>query len=156
MRHAWLLLLCLWLLPGGAAQADAFAQLLARESAPPGVVFDVDEWDHTALKWVVPQLEGQIRRLRERFPGLDIAVVSHGEEIFALMQGAERYYPQLHGRVQSLVGDGVAFHVCAGHAVMSGHGGRFVDFVQPVSAGVVTVAEYHRRGYVHVPVKPQR
>lgn len=152
----WLVLLscfCCALSARAASSAQIIDKLLGRETPPPGVVFDIDEWDSDALQWAIPQVRGYVDRLRSRFPGLEIVVVSHGDEEFALMKYAKPRFGALHREVEALVADQVPVHVCAGHAVMSGYSENgFVDYVDKVSAGVETVAEYRRRGFVHVPV----
>jgi len=136
-----------------ASSAKTIDMLLANDTPPPGVVFDIDEWDNEALRWAIPLVRGYVDRLRARFPDLEIAVVSHGDEEFALMKYAEPDFKKVQQEVEALVADQVPVHVCAGHAVMSGYSENgFVDYVDKVSAGVVTVAEYRQRGYVHVPV----
>jgi len=133
--------------------AETIEMLLTNDSPPPGVVFDIDEWDNDALQWAIPLVRSYVDRLRTRFPGLDIVVVSHGDEEFALMKYAEPDFGALHQQVEALVADQVPVHVCAGHAVMSGYSENgFIDSVDKVSAGVETVAEYRLRGFVHVPV----
>jgi intracellular sulfur oxidation DsrE/DsrF family protein len=142
------LLMPLSLLAQAPAPVD---QLLESGTPPPGVVFDVDEWDHDALQWAVPLIREQVARLRARFPDLPVAVVSHGEEEFALMASARDAYPGVHRQVKRLAGDRVSVHVCAGHAVMNGYNeNNFVEFVDPVAAGVEAIAEYRRRGYVYI------
>lgn len=141
-------------LPAGAAStAEKIDKLLANETPPAGIVFDIDEWDSDALQWAIPLVRGHVDRLRTRFPDLEIAIVSHGDEEFALMRYAEPNFGTVHREVEALVADQVPVHVCAGHAVMSGYNENgFVDYVDKVPAGVETVAEYRRRGFIHIPV----
>ena len=142
------------MLPAHAASsAETIDTLLASDTPPPGVVFDIDEWDYDDLKWAIPLVRSYVDRLRARFAELDIVVVSHGEEEFALMKYAKPDFAALHRQVEALVADRVPVHVCAGHAVMSGYSENdFVDYVIKVPAGVETVAEYRRRGFVYIPV----
>jgi len=155
-RLLCLLTLCSALYTVPAAQAAAAAAvntIIAAEAAPPGVVFDIDEWDIDALKHIIARVRDYVDRLRTRFPGLAIVVVSHGEEEFSLMKRAAKNFPQLHHNVEALVADSVPVHVCAGHAVMSGYSeNEFVEFVDKVPAGVEKVAEYRRKGFLHIPV----
>lgn len=145
--------LCYVLPARAASSAETIDMLLANETPPPGVVFDIDEWDSDALQWAIPLVRSYVDRLRARFPGLEIAVVSHGDEEFALMKYAKPDFEAVHREVEALVADKVPVHVCAGHAVMSGYSENgFVDYVDKVSAGVVTVAEYRQRGFVYVQV----
>ena len=105
------------------------------------------------MKWAIPLVRSYVDRLRTRFADLDIAVVSHGEEEFALMKYAEADFGALYRQVKALVTDKVPVHVCVGHAVMSGYSKNdFVDYVIKVPAGVETVAEYRLRGFVYIPV----
>jgi len=125
--------------------------LLASETDLFGVVFDIDEWDDSALTWAIPMIEQYVPKLKARFPQIKIAVVSHGDEEFALMIRAKRRYAALHQAIKSLVETDIQFNVCAGHALMNGQSERgFVDFVTPVPAGVVAVAEYKKLGYVYI------
>ena len=142
------------MLPAHAASsAETIDTLLASDTPPPGVVFDIDEWDYDDLKWAIPLVRSYVDRLRARFAELDIVVVSPGEEEFALMKYAESDFAALHRQVEALVADKVPVHVCAGHAVMSGYSENdFVDYVIKVPAGVETVAEYRLRGFVYIPV----
>ena len=143
-----------FVLPAHAASsAETIDALLASDTPPPGVVFDIDEWDYDDLKWAIPLVRSYVDRLRARFAELDIVVVSHGEEEFALMKYAEPDFGAVHRQVKALVADKVPVHVCAGHAVMSGYSENdFVDYVIKVPAGVETVAEYRLRGFVYIPV----
>lgn len=142
------------MLPAHAASsAETIDTLLASDTPPPGVVFDIDEWDYDDLEWAIPLVRSYVDRLRARFTDLDIVVVSHGEEEFSLMKYAEPDFGALHQQVEALVADKVPVYVCAGHAVMSGYSENdFVDYVVKVPAGVETVAEYRQRGFVYIPV----
>ena len=131
--------------------------IIKAEKPPVGVVFDIDEWDNEALTWAVPAIEQYVQQLHARFPGLNIAIVSHGDEEFALMRRARNRFADVHTKVKSLVDKDVQFHVCAGHALMNGQSeSEFVKFVKPVPEGVVAVAEYRLQGYVYIRVQQSR
>jgi intracellular sulfur oxidation DsrE/DsrF family protein len=151
-----LMLLLTW--PASASSSDdKIEELLARQTAPAGVVFDVDEWDIDALKWGIPLIRSYVDRLRERFPEIEIAVVSHGDEEFALLKRARDNYQSVHQGVEALVNDRVPVHICAGHAIMNGYSeSGFVDYVDRVSSGVETVADYRLRGFEHIAVEQPR
>ena len=51
---------------------------------PEGVVFEIINRDVLFLNWALPEVEKQSVRLRNKFPDLDIVVVSHGREMFSL------------------------------------------------------------------------
>ena len=151
-----LLMLLAWPACAGSTD-DRIEELLALQTAPAGVVFDVDEWDIDALKWGIPLIRDYVDRLRKRFPEIEIAVVSHGDEEFALLKRARDNYESVHQGVEALVDDQVPVHICAGHAIMNGYSeSGFVDYVERVSSGVETIAKYQMRGFVHIPVEQPR
>jgi intracellular sulfur oxidation DsrE/DsrF family protein len=158
MRKLLTILLMLLAWPAWATSSDdTIEEILARQTAPAGVVFDVDEWDIDALKWGIPLIRDYVDRLRERFPEIEIAVVSHGDEEFALLKRARENYRSVHQGVEALVNDQIPVHICAGHAIMNGYSeSGFVDYVERVSSGVDTVADYRMRGFVHIPVEQPR
>ena len=145
------------LLSALAQSSEIVDQLLASDTPPPGVVFDVDEWDLDALHWAIPQIRDYVDRLRARFPGIEMVVVSHGDEEFALIKSAKKDHASVHRQVKALVADQVSVQVCAGHAIMNGYSeNSFVDFVEPVPEGVGALAKFQLRGFVYVPVKQPR
>lgn len=147
----WMLILIT--LPVLAGKPETVDEVLQLEKMPEGVVFRVDGWDHDALQWAVPVIQKSAERLRQRFPGIRLAMVTHGEEEFALMKRASDVYPDVHKGVKKLVDDDVKVHVCAGHALMNGQSEKgFVDFVDPVPAGADKVAQYMRQGYIYINV----
>jgi len=148
---SWLfVLLTTSALAGKPETVDAVLQM---QNAPTGVVFRVDEWDHDALQWAVPIIRKDVARLRQRFPDIKLAMVTHGEEEFALMKRAKDVYPGVQKDVKKLVSDDVIVHVCTGHALMNGQSeAGFVEFVDPVPAGADKVAQYMRQGYIYIEV----
>ncbi|MCL6556997.1 MAG: DsrE family protein [Burkholderiales bacterium] len=141
--------LALW-----AADHPVVARLLAAERAPAGVVFEIVTADSHALAWAVPWVAEQARRLRGRFPGLPIAVVSHGREMFALTGEQRTAQPELHAGVQKLVQEeGIALHVCETHAGWRGVAAEaFPEYVNVSAAGPVQVQDYLALGYVLVKI----
>lgn len=91
--------------------------LLARDKAPSGVVFEIVEGDALALEWAVPLAARETKRLRAKFPHLDIAVVTHGREMFTLQTSQQKTNRKVHAEVEQLVkSDKVSVHVCGTHA----------------------------------------
>jgi intracellular sulfur oxidation DsrE/DsrF family protein len=134
-----------------AAQAAASVtveDLLAGDAEPAGVVFEVIA-SEDALTWAVPQINDHVRALRERWPGLEIAVVSHGREQFALMTSEADTYAEAHAGVQRLVhNDGVQVHVCETHASWEDVSPEdFPDYVDVTPAGPVQIRMYQELGY---------
>lgn len=140
------LLLCLSPL---AWSASAIQHLLDAATPPDGVVFEVVESDDDALQWAIPQISHYVAQLRARFPDIDIAVVTHGSEQFALTSANRQQNPELHQEVQSLVqASGVPVHVCGTHAGWFGVDPEdFPAFVDVAPAGPVQISQYEELGY---------
>ncbi len=157
MVKKWLLWLpALFLV--GVAWADherQVAQLVAASEAPPGVVFEIVSRQKDFLDWALPEARAMSRRLRQRFPELAIAVVSHGREQFALMQARQAQKPQVHSLVQALTGEeNVDVHVCGTFAEMNDVAAEaFPDYVNVAAAGPAQINDYKKLGYVHIKIR---
>jgi len=101
---------------------------------------------------VIPAVRRDIDRLRARFPGLDIAVVSHGKEQFALTYENREDYAEVQDQVQSLVNNmRVTFHVCGTYARMHGvEVEEFPEYVDVAPYGPGQVKSYIEFGYVKI------
>ena len=64
-----------------AADTD---KILSLKTAPTGIVFEIVTGAANSLEWALPKTQAYIKKLRTRFPQLDIAIVTHGNEQFAL------------------------------------------------------------------------
>ena len=130
--------------------ADEIDDILASKTAPPGVVFEVVSGDYDLLKDVLPAIQKNIKRLRKRFPGLDIAIVTHGEEQFALTTNNRENDPKLHTIAQTLVDDQqVSLHVCGTYATWNGVSAEeFPEFVNVAAAGPAQINDYRALGYI--------
>jgi len=144
-----LLLAALTLLSAALAHAgDPVAYLLNAREAPPGVVFEVVEGDGDALTWAIPLIRDQVALLRARYPDLEIAVVSHGKEQFALQKQRRREYAAVHRGVQGLVDERVPVHVCGTHAGWYGvHDEDFPAYVDVAAAGPAQIHDYEALGW---------
>lgn len=140
-----------------AAQAgnqQDIEQLLAREEAPFGVVFEIVERDENALQWAIPAIDHYARQLRKRFPDIGLAVVSHGREEFALMKNRQTEHAKVHLTVQSLVADDIPVHVCGTLASWHGkHANDFPDYVDVTPAGPTAIRNYEAMGYILIELK---
>lgn len=131
-------------------------QIMALETAPSGVVFEIVSRQKDALTWAIPQVRKQATQLRQRFPGLEIAVVSHGAEQFALMTRKQSQYKGTHKAVADLVSqDNIQLHVCETYAGWKGvSASEFPDYVDVAPAGPAQINNYRELGYLVVLVKP--
>jgi hypothetical protein len=127
----------------------AIERLLAAESAPEGVVFEVIEGDEDALDRVLPAAKRHATALRERFPGLPVAVVTHGQEQFGLLS-IESSGPlaSIHAEARALGDADIGLHVCGAHAGWYGHGPEdFPDYVDVAPSGPARLNDYRALGY---------
>lgn len=144
MRNTLFLLLSLFVV-NGHSQPEV-DRLLANEEPPSGVVFEIVESDDDALDWALPLVTRLAEQLRNRFPGLSIAVVSHGKEQFALLSDADDTAP--HQGAQRLQADGIDVHVCAIHASWYGHTPEdFPGFIDVAASGPAQIAAYEQLGF---------
>jgi intracellular sulfur oxidation DsrE/DsrF family protein len=139
------------LLASGAAGAATLDGLLAG-SRPPGVVIEV-LGPEEGLREGIPRLRETISLLRERFPALDIAVVSHGREQFALLEEAGRFADVQQDMRQLIEETQVNVHVCGANAERAGKGPEdFVAFVDVAAHGPRQIRDYEALGYVRLKI----
>ncbi len=136
------------------AANDELGSIYARQHAPTGVVFEIVDWDDDYLQRAIPWVNQQIISLREKFPGLEIAVVSHGSEQFALLKDSDAAYPEIHSNVQRLISDHeITLELCLGHANMQGFNqDDFPEYVDIEASGPSQIAAYESLGYEKVVV----
>jgi len=135
-----------------ASSDEAVAALIAREAPPEGVVFEIVSWDGDALEWAVPAVQRYTARLRKRFPGLAVAVVTHGNEMFSLRAEEGKARVPMHAQVRNLVqSDGVPLHVCGTFAETRGADPEaFPKYVDVAPSGPAQVRAYRQLGYTLV------
>ncbi|NRP95240.1 DsrE/DsrF-like family protein [Marinobacterium sp. xm-g-59] len=152
VRHLLLrVLLPLCVLFSGAASAKTVKEILALEEAPPGVVFEILAPNPQQWQRIQPRLMDAIDSLRSAFPDLDIAVVSHGNEQFALTTENESKFPLLHQGVRDLGESGVDVHVCETFASWSNVTAEaFPDYVDVAPSGPAQINNYVAMGYLLV------
>lgn len=123
--------------------------ILKMETPPLGVVFEVVEGDADALEWAIPQVVKFSKQLRDKFPDIAIAVVTHGKEQFGLVKTAAKENKEVHKVVKSLVqNQDIPVHVCGTHASWYGKGEEdFPDYVDVTPAGPTQIANYEDMGY---------
>lgn len=151
-----LLLLLLPAIPvvATADSGDEVEQLLQSPDAPFGVVFEIVERDGDALDWALPAVQDYVRRLRQRFPDIGLAVVSHGREEFALLQSRRADKPGLHQTVQALVEEDVPVVVCGTHASwLDKRPEDFPDYVEVAPAGPTAIRNYEAMGFRRIVIE---
>jgi len=124
-------------------------QLLSLPSAPGGVVFEIVTGSTNSLGWILPKAQKLIKKLRARFPKLEIVIVTHGDEQFALKTTNNNKYKKVHSITQQLVQkNNVQLHVCGTYANMKNVSEEeFPDYVDVTAEGPATIKDYIALGY---------
>jgi len=125
-------------------------QLILLKQAPAGVVFEIVTASANSLKWALPKTQQLIKKLHSRFPKLDIAIVTHGNEQFALQTSNNKKYKKVHSLTQQLLEkDNVALHVCGTYASWKNVSEEeFPDYVDVTAEGPATINDYISLGYI--------
>lgn len=152
---ASLLAITLLLAPLTGCANTTMKALLKGDQAPEGVVFEIVDWEEDHLALALPWVNKQIIALHDKFPALDIAVVSHGSEQFALLKDSDAAYPEIHSKVKSLIDDhDIKLELCLGHANMRGFAAEdFPDYVSIEASGPSQISAYQALGYTLVVVE---
>lgn len=134
--------------------AEKMNQLLSAQEAPSGVVFEIVTSKENSLTWALPKVQGYIKQLRKKFPALEIAVVTHGNEEFALKKNNEKKYKKVHTLTQQLVKDEhIPVHVCGTYASYKGvEEEAFPDYVDVAAEGPATINDYVALGYIRIKI----
>ncbi|MCW8901225.1 MAG: DsrE family protein [Gammaproteobacteria bacterium] len=124
--------------------------VLAQKEAPTGVVFEIVTGSANSLNWALPRVQQYIKKLRSRFPELEIAIVTHGNEQFALQTKNNKKFKEIHSLTQQLVKeDNVPLHVCGTYAGWKNvTEEEFPDYVDVTAAGPATINDYVALGYI--------
>ena len=99
-------------------QSEIDKILLGEE--PEGLVFLVMEHDEEALYWVLPRVTRYAQQLREKWDDFPIVVLSHGDEMFSLVDELVSLNDKLHQSIKDLARNyDVVFQVCGSYAFFS-------------------------------------
>ena len=144
--------LSLWfvtLLVCSPAWSSDVTTILAGKEAPAGVVFEIVGGDPGELDGLLLSVKKDIEKLRQRFPDLPVAIVTHGTEQFDLMTENRATELKAHNLVEDLVNaNDVEVHVCGTHAEWYGKTPEdFPDYVNVSAAGPAQINDYVSMGY---------
>jgi len=144
-----LLIITLALLNSTLANALSVDDILKQKQPPPGIVFEIVSGDSSFLDKRLPSLRKDIKQLRERFPGLSIAIVSHGQEQFALTRENSQNAKTAHSLVRQLVNESeVNVHVCETFAGWQGISAEdFPDYIDVSATGPAQINDYLELDY---------
>ena len=129
-------------------------EILKLKDAPPGIVFEIVTGESNSLEWALPETKGYIKELRARFPELEVAIVTHGDEQFALKANNNKKYKKVHSLTQQLVQkDNIPLHVCGTYAGWKGVSEEdFPDYVDVAATGPATINDYISLGYILIKI----
>lgn len=129
---------------------EKIKEILSLQEAPAGIVFEIVTGESNSLEWALPEAQSYIKELRARFPKLDIAIVTHGNEQFALKKTNDKKYKKVHSLTQQLVqSENIPLHVCGTYAGWKGVSEEeFPDYVDVAAAGPATINDYVALGYI--------
>lgn len=147
--------LALLMLTGAAFAAPVTLDtLLTSKTAPPGVVFEIVDSDPDALKLALPWVKQAAQRIKARFPRVAMALVTHGQEMFALQTGKRAGNPDIHNIAQSLSrDDGIQVHVCETYANRRGLATEdFPAYIDVAPEGPAQIRNYEELDYVRLVV----
>jgi len=133
----------------GTSYSNNVDSILNSEQAPTGVVFEIVSGKPGILNKLLPSIKLDIDRLRNRYPKLPIAIVSHGREQFDLTSKNSSKYAVAHNMAKSLVKTNeVNLHICETHAGWYDINAEdFPDYVDVAPAGPVQINDYEELGY---------
>jgi intracellular sulfur oxidation DsrE/DsrF family protein len=133
------------------ADQQAVTKLLSRDRAPEGVVFELIGNEDDYLLSALEKVKSYKKQLQNKFPDLDIAVVSHGSEQFNLTTSKQSKAREAHAHVQQLVASDVPVHVCETHASWRDVTPEdFPDYITVSSTGPAQIRQYEDLGYTLV------
>lgn len=140
--------------PPDSVHPDVAALIQAGE-APEGVVFDIETLDKNALNELTAFVVKQVELVKDKYPDVDVAIVSHGTEEYALQQSAQKEYAPIHDMFNQLVSTKeVSVHVCGAVAGLKGLSQEdFPDFVSYSESGMAQINDYKALDYVVIVIK---
>ena len=136
------------------ASGTSIEKLLASDDVPAGVVIEIVTGDNQGLSWALPQAKAYIKQIRQRFPAIPIAIVTHGREQFALQESKSGTQAKVHSLTRSLQKDHVQLHVCGTYAGWKGLSKEdFPDYVDVAPAGPAQINDYLALDYQLLVIK---
>ena len=132
---------------------DSVQAIIDSGEAPEGVVFEIVSRDKQYLDWALPETKRLSMQLRDSFPQLDIAIVTHGVEQFALTKNQLATNTGLNNTVKSLLDSDVQLHVCGTYAERKGvEAEEFSELVDVAAEGPAQINDYIKLGYLRIKI----
>lgn len=132
-------------------RAESLQEILALEEAPTGVVIEIIEPGAMELKALLPSIQEATSQLRQKYPDLPVAVVSHGREQFALTSENIAKDKALESGVKRLVDTEIDVHVCGTHASWYDITPEaYPDYIDVSATGPAQINDYLKIGYIQL------
>lgn len=131
-----------------AATQQEIKHIIQQGSAPLGIVFEILEHKESDITWTLEIIKQASQKLRLRFPSIKIAVVSHGNELFALTKARQSAYIKVHRLVKQLNKNNIPVEVCGSAASWQNKAVKdFPEYVDVVEAAPDKIQFYEDLGY---------
>lgn len=151
-----ILLLMLVLTGQSHANTDQYSNssvnaLINANIEPEGVVFELVEYKVDAWDWVAPKIKQLTEQLKRKYPNLDIAIISHGNEQFQLTRKNLAKNQNTAFLLNNLSKQGVGIHVCGVNSSWNGVSeDEYMDIVDVAVSGPAKLNDYINLGYVPI------
>jgi len=152
-KLSWLIFFIVGLLPITSYADDKtdINKILNQTEAPAGIVFEILGSNGEYLTQALTKVQAYKEHLQKKFPNIDITVVSHGSEQFALTKNNAIKFKKAHNKVKRLVENDVTVHICETHASWRDITAEdFPDYISPSPQGPVQIKQYQELGYTLV------
>lgn len=134
-----------------ASDKEDIAKILSESETPDGIVFELIGSDGKYLTTALEKVQKYKQQLQKKFPKLDIAVVSHGSEQFALTTNNGDKNKKAHSAVKRLVASDVPVYICETHASWRDVSAEdFPKYVSVAAQGPAQIKQYQELGYILV------
>lgn len=119
---------------------------------PAGIVFEIAEDYNDFFDIAIPEINKYIKQLRRRFPNLEIAIVSHGDEMFLLKKQHLKTHNLVHRGIRRIVEeDKIPVHICGTYAGWyQSQPEDFPSYVDVTPSGPVQLNHYQELGYERI------
>lgn len=131
-------------------------KMIMQISPPDGVVIEVESLSEDAMTEYFSNIQTQVTTLRQRYPNLDIVIVSHGRELVTFVKPEP-------GEVMSDVAQAfqtmkttqdVTIYICEVAASWLGYFPEdFMDFIDVAPSGPAQINDYKALGYTMVVIE---
>ncbi len=126
-------------------------QVIAAGDRPEGVVFDLVTFGDHSWDWASPMLQSLIDQLQQPYPELEVALISHGFELFDLSERSGNALRPSVRQLQTLADAGLDVYVSANYASTRRYQPEdFLPFVNVTDSGPARVEDYVSLGFVRV------